>query len=85
MNISIDKLNAMRVTLEARYSTLEHEINSLYIKNKEDVALEKEKAQNLIDKQLTLLDEIIHNLENTPKLYSELMKINKEYKQVIGD
>lgn len=85
MNISVDSLNAMRSNLEMSYNCLEKEINSLYANNKEDVASDKIKAQDLIDKQLTLVDQIIHNLENTPKLYSELMKINKKYKQVVGD
>ena len=85
MNISIEKLNAMRSNLEKQYNDLDDKINSLYAKKKEDVAVEKIKIQDLIDKQLALLDTIIHNLENTPKLYSELMNINEKYKQVVGD
>lgn len=85
MNISIEKLNAMRSNLEKQYNDLDDKINSLYAKKKEDVAIEKIKIQDLIDKQLALLDTIIHNLENTPKLYSELMDINEKYKQVVGD
>lgn len=85
MNISIEKLNAMRSNLEKQYNDLDNRINSLYAKKKEDIAVEKIKIQDLIDKQLALLDTIIHNLENTPKLYSELMDINEKYKQVVGD
>lgn len=85
VNISIEKLNAMRSNLEKQYNDLDDKINSLYAKKKEDVAVEKIKIQDLIDKQLALLDTIIHNLENTPKLYSELMDINEKYKQVVGD
>lgn len=85
MNISIEKLNAMRSNLEKQYNDLDNKINSLYAKKKEDIAVEKIKIQDLIDKQLALLDTIIHNLENTPKLYSELMDINEKYKQVVGD
>lgn len=85
MNISIEKLNAMRSDLEKQYNELDIKINSLYAEKKEDVAVEKIKTQDLIDKQLALLDTIIRNLENTPKLYSELMDINEKYKQVVGD
>lgn len=85
MNISIEKLNAMRSNLEKQYNDLDDKINSLYAKKKEDIAVEKIKIQDLIDKQLALLDTIIQNLENTPKLYSELMDINEKYKQVVGD
>lgn len=85
VNISIEKLNAMRSNLEKQYNDLDNKINSLYAKKKEDIAVEKIKIQDLIDKQLALLDTIIHNLENTPKLYSELMDINEKYKQVVGD
>lgn len=85
MNISIEKLNVMRSDLEKQYNDLDMKINSLYAEKKEDVAVDKIKAQDLIDKQLALLDTIIRNLENTPKLYSELMDINEKYKQVVGD
>lgn len=85
VNISIEKLNVMRSDLEKQYNNLDMKINSLYAEKKEDVAVDKIKAQDLIDKQLALLDTIIRNLENTPKLYSELMDINEKYKQVVGD
>lgn len=85
VNISIEKLNVMRSDLEKQYNDLDMKINSLYAEKKEDVAVDKIKAQDLIDKQLALLDTIIRNLENTPKLYSELMDINEKYKQVVGD
>lgn len=85
MNISVERLNSMRSSLEMQYNDLEDEINSLYSEKKDDVALEKAKAQDLIDKQLVLLDDIIFNLENIPKMYDELMRLNKKYKQVVGD
>ncbi len=85
MNISVEGLKAMRSSLEMQYYSLETEINLLYSKKKEDLVPEKVATQDLIDKQLTLLDNIICNLENTPKLYSELMQINRKYKQVMGD
>ena len=85
VNISIDKLISMRNNLEIQYNDLENEINLLYSKKRDDIALEKIKTQDLIDEQLTLLDSIIHNLENTPKMYAELMNINNKYKQVVGD
>lgn len=85
MNISSDKLISMRNNLEIQYNDLENEINLLYSKKRDDIALEKIKAQDLIDEQLTLLDSIIQNLENTPKMYAELMNINNKYKQVVGD
>lgn len=85
MNISVDNLSAMRSNLEMQYNDLESEINTLYSKKKDDVALEKIKVQDLIDKQLVLLDDIIFNLENIPKKYDEFIKLNKKYKQVVGD
>lgn len=85
MNISVDNLSAMRSNLEMQYNDLESEINILYSEKKDDVALEKVKVQDLIDKQLVLLDDIIFNLENIPKKYDEFIKLNKKYKQVVGD
>lgn len=85
VNISIDKMNSMRLLLEKKYDELENDINSLYLSKKDDVAKEKIEIQDLIDKQLSLLDTIIHNLESTPKLYSELMSINEKFKQIVGD
>lgn len=85
MNISVDNLSAMRSNLEMQYNDLESEINTLYSEKKDDVALEKVKVQDLIDKQLVLLDDIIFNLENIPKKYDEFIKLNKKYKQVVGD
>ena len=85
VNINIDNLKSMRLSLENQYNNLEYEISDLYFKQKDDIALEKVKIQDLIDKQLTLLDRIISNLENTPRMYSELINMNREYKRVIGD
>jgi hypothetical protein len=85
VNISVDSLKSMRSSLELQYNDLETEINFLYSSKKDDIALEKIKAQDLVDKQLVLLDNIIFNLENIPKLYDELLRLNKEYKQVVGD
>ena len=85
MNISIDLLKTLRKKLDADYDKLEDEINKRYAKNNTDGIEDVFDTQDMIDKQLDLIDTIIYNLENTPKLYKELMKINEEYKQVVGE
>lgn len=85
MNIDNNNLSVMRNELEKEYLNLENKINKLRTSKKEDVASEYEMVQDLIDEQISLLDTIIFNLENTPKLYNQLLGLNKKYKQVAGD
>ncbi len=85
MNINIKELEVMRDKLEIQYNRLEKEISKLYIDNDQDEALEKEQIQDIVDQQIDLIDLIIKNLENTPKMYEELMKINEKYKTQVGE
>lgn len=85
MNISVDLLRELRKELDTAYDKAEKEINEKYAKRNLDNIQKIIDTQDLIDKQLDLLDTIIYNLENTPKLYDELMKMNNEYKQVVGE
>lgn len=85
LNIDNNNLSVMRSDLEKEYLRLENKINKLRASKKNDVASEYEMIQDLIDEQISLLDTIIFNLENTPKLYNQLLGLNKKYKQVAGD
>ncbi len=78
--MDLKELNSMRTSLENRYDALEKHITSFYEKGNNKEAIKLENEQELIDKQLDLCDEIINNLENTPKLYEELMELRKQYK-----
>ena len=85
MDINIDELTSWRQKLEKAYNDLEKEISKLYIEGNVKKVAEKEQTQDLIDKQLDLIDLIISNLENTPKMYKELMSLDKEYKKNVGE
>ena len=85
MNIDNNNLSVMRSDLEKEYLRLENKINKLRASKENDIASEYEMIQDLIDEQISLLDTIIFNLENTPKLYNQLLGLNKKYKQVAGD
>lgn len=76
MDLNLDELYNYRNSLEKRYSELEDEIYSS--KNKYLIE-SKEKEEEIIEEQLNLLDQIIHNLIDTPKLYRRFIKLNKEY------
>ena len=76
MDLNLDELYNYRNSLEKRYSKLEDEIYSS--KNKYLIE-SKEKEEEIIEEQLNLLDQIIHNLIDTPKLYRRFIKLNKEY------
>lgn len=78
--IEIEKIEIIRTGLENRYDTLEKLILSYYEKGNNKDALKLENEQEIIDRQLDLCDEIINNLKNTPKLYEQLMELNKQYK-----
>lgn len=82
MNISVDFLLSLRKKLDNDYDEIESKINKMYTKNKSDNVQDLIKKQDLVDMQLDLIDSIIYNLENTPKLYNKLVNINDEYKQM---
>ncbi len=77
MNIDINLLYESRTSLEKRYSDIENEIYSSLDSKEKVKKLEIE--EKLIEEQLNLLDQIIHNLLNTPKLYRRYCKLNEEY------
>ena len=85
MNINKEELNLLRRELESKYNKLEREINVLYSKDDEEQAIKKEELQDLVDQQIDLIDLILGNLEMTPEMYKELMKINKEYQEQLGE
>lgn len=85
MNINKEELNSLRSELESKYNKLEREINVLYSKDDEEQAIKKEELQDLVDQQIDLIDLILGNLEMTPEMYKELMKINKEYQEQLGE
>ena len=85
MNINEEELNTLRKDLENKYNKLEREISILYNQADDEKAKEKEELQDLVDQQIDLIDLIFNNLETTPKMYNELMKINAKYKKQVGD
>ncbi len=85
MNINKEELSSLRSELESKYNKLEREINVLYSKDDEEQAIKKEELQDLVDQQIDLIDLILGNLEMTPEMYKELMKINKEYQEQLGE
>lgn len=82
MNISVNFLLSLRKKLDDDYDEIESKINKMYTKNKSDNVQDLINKQDLVDMQLDLIDSIIYNLDNTPKLYNKLVNINDEYKQM---
>lgn len=76
MNISIKELSAMRSSLEKDYDKLEREINSLYSDGEKENAEKLINKQDIIDRKIDLIDRIIKNLNETPKLYEELIDLS---------
>ncbi len=77
MNLDIKLLSKSREDLEKRYAMIEDEIYSP--SNSKDRIEQLEKEEMMIEEQLNLLDQIIHNILNTPKLYRRFIKLNEEY------
>lgn len=73
MNISIKELNSMRSSLEKEYEKLEKEIVTR-LKKEQDVSKLIENQDNL-DTRIDLIDRIIANLNETPKLYEKLIDL----------
>lgn len=76
VNISIKELSAMRSSLEKDYDKLEREINSLYSDGEKENAEKLINKQDIIDRKIDLIDRIIKNLNETPKLYEELIDLS---------
>lgn len=85
MNIDEEKLNTLRKELENKYNKLEREISLLYNQANDEQAKIKEDLQDLVEQQIDLIDLIFNNLQTTPKMYEELMKLNKEYNNQVGE
>ena len=75
----------LRAELEKDYNAIETKISFYYEADKMSEALKLEHTLNIIDDQLDLLDEIIVNLKNTPKLIDRFETLNKEYSQNVGE
>ena len=73
MNISIKELSSMRSTLESEYEKIEKEILSFIKKGKNADDLIKQ--QDNLDTIIDLIDRIISNLKETPKLYEQLIDL----------
>ena len=82
MAVTMNSLKDLKKELEEEYYNLEKDISKLKIKNKSTE--EKKKIQSLIEQQLTLLEQILENLVETPKLYTKFNKLNKEYVKKVG-
>ena len=76
VNISIKELSTMRSSLEKDYDKLEREINSLFTDGDKENAEKLINKQDIIDKKIDLIDRIIKNLNETPKLYEELIDLS---------
>lgn len=86
MNISKDVLIKLRKKLDSEYDKLEKEITKLYSLNKEDENLKKKiDVQVLLDQQISLIDNIVKDLDRVPRLYDELMKKNEQYNKIVGE
>lgn len=77
--MDIKEFEQARKNLEQDYNEIEKKIEELYKEGKNQKVLELEKKQDIIDEQLDVLDEIISNLRNTPKLYDRYLELKKEY------
>lgn len=85
MNISVDELKKRRAQLEDKYDVLEKDIYKLYSLNKLEEAALQEKKQNLLDMQISYIDQIIANLLETPKIYDKLNRLKQEYEELVGE
>lgn len=83
MNIDIKKLKGLRTSLENDYNKVEEDIN-LFLEKEQDTS-DLIRKQDMIDEQLDLIDMILNNMEETPKMHKELMSINEEYKKQAGE
>jgi Zn-dependent oligopeptidase len=82
MAVTMNSIKDLKKELEEEYFNLEKDISKLKM-NKESTK-EKKELQSLIEQQLTLLEQILDNLVQTPKLYTKFNKLNKEYTKKVG-
>jgi flagellar biosynthesis/type III secretory pathway protein FliH len=76
VNISIKELSTMRTSLEKEYEKMEREINSLLVEGNNEAADKLIKKQDIVDMKIDLVDRIIKNLQETPKLYEKLIELS---------
>ena len=78
MNISVKELNEKRTSLENEYEKIEKDITNSIKKGKKEITEELISKQDSIDEQIDLIDRIINNLNETPKLYEKLLELTNE-------
>ena len=78
MNISVKELNEKRTSLENEYEKIEKDITNSIKKEKKEITEELISKQDSIDEQIDLIDRIINNLNETPKLYEKLLELTNE-------
>ncbi len=66
----------MRTSLEKEYEKMEREINSLLVEGNNEAADKLIKKQDIIDMKIDLVNKIIKNLQETPKLYEKLIELS---------
>jgi hypothetical protein len=66
----------MRISLEKEYEKMEREINSLLVEGNNEAADKLIKKQDIIDMKIDLVNKIIKNLQETPKLYEKLIELS---------
>ena len=66
----------MRNSLEKEYEKMEREINSLLVEGNNEAADKLIKKQDIVDMKIDLVDRIIKNLQETPKLYEKLIELS---------
>ena len=76
MNISIKELTTMRANLEKEYDKLEKSINDLIVNGRSNETEELIKKQDELDVRIDLIDRILFNLNETPKLYEKLIELS---------
>lgn len=82
MAVTMNSIKELKKELEDEYFNLEKEISKLKFNKKS--TKEKKELQMLIEQQLNLLEQILENLVQTPKLYTKFNKLNKEYAKKVG-
>ena len=82
MSVTMNSIKDLKKELEEEYFNLEKDITKLKANKKS--TKEKMEIQVLIEQQLTLLEQILDNLVQTPKLYTKFNKLNKEYAKKVG-
>lgn len=78
MDINKAELEAKRKELETKYNDLEERIESFYDNDSSEKASKLELEQNKINKEISIIDEIISNMDLSQKLYKEYKDLENE-------